>query len=234
MQAQLTTCASLLESPQLQFEQALEDQETSYGDSVTLLCSVYGAPQVCWMKLGLSGHFRIPAFLGCLTFEITRLNAARNPREKYGDMIGWNITTGTFSLWYPAFWMQHLIESMQPGLVILNRRGNFKMIFFQFPCIRSIFLNFFCVFCEVFDFTIWSHGCKSYYTTKEMIYLGIFPLISTVPSPSNASLYCLGRYGVEISTFCKVGREVRMRATRHSSEPITWYWAGMRQRDDPG
>ncbi|EYB86542.1 hypothetical protein Y032_0277g1126 [Ancylostoma ceylanicum] len=54
MQAQLTTCASLLESPQLQFEQALEDVEASYGDSVTLLCSIYGAPQaaITWYHRG--------------------------------------------------------------------------------------------------------------------------------------------------------------------------------------
>ncbi|VDM80593.1 unnamed protein product [Strongylus vulgaris] len=54
MQAQLTTCASLLESPLLQFEQGLEDVEATYGDSLTLTCSIYGAPQaaITWLHRG--------------------------------------------------------------------------------------------------------------------------------------------------------------------------------------
>ncbi|VDK57726.1 unnamed protein product [Cylicostephanus goldi] len=54
MQAQLTTCASLVETPQIQFEQGLEDVEVSYGDTVTLMCSIYGAPQaaITWLHRG--------------------------------------------------------------------------------------------------------------------------------------------------------------------------------------
>ncbi|VDL71159.1 unnamed protein product [Nippostrongylus brasiliensis] len=54
MEAQLTMCASLMEPPQIQFEQPLEDVEVQYGDSVTLFCSVYGAPQAAikWLHRG--------------------------------------------------------------------------------------------------------------------------------------------------------------------------------------
>uniref|UniRef100_A0A1I7XRB3 Ig-like domain-containing protein n=1 Tax=Heterorhabditis bacteriophora TaxID=37862 RepID=A0A1I7XRB3_HETBA len=42
----MSMCGSLVEAPQLSFEQGLEDQEVVWGQSVTLQCTVYGAPQV--------------------------------------------------------------------------------------------------------------------------------------------------------------------------------------------
>nr|CDJ80438.1 Immunoglobulin I-set domain containing protein [Haemonchus contortus] len=54
IESHLTTCAMLLEPPQLQFEQPLRDVEVQYGQSVTLSCSVFGAPQAAikWLHRG--------------------------------------------------------------------------------------------------------------------------------------------------------------------------------------
>ncbi|PIO71713.1 immunoglobulin I-set domain protein [Teladorsagia circumcincta] len=54
IETQLTTCAMLMEPPQLHFEQPLQDIEVQHGDSITLFCSVFGAPQAAikWLHRG--------------------------------------------------------------------------------------------------------------------------------------------------------------------------------------
>ncbi|KAK6042205.1 immunoglobulin I-set domain protein [Cooperia oncophora] len=54
IETHLSTCTLLVEPPQLYFEQPLQDVEVQYGESVTLFCSVFGAPQaaVKWFHRG--------------------------------------------------------------------------------------------------------------------------------------------------------------------------------------
>lgn len=69
IEAQLTTCAALVEPPQLQFEQPLEDVEAQYGDSASLFCSVYGAPQatIKWWHRGRAvASYPAPSFESAL------------------------------------------------------------------------------------------------------------------------------------------------------------------------